>query len=187
MQSARTFRVVEAAMAILQATPGKRLGITVLNKALFYAELCTLRDTGQPLTGFDFLALPQGPVLAHYERALVRALEKNGLAEQAADGWEKPVLVRRAMEKFDHLTAEERGIAELVARKIHDKSATWVSEYSHENLAWQHAFRIGVGTRIDMDVALQQVVEDDPWMDEDVDAVVEESFKVAEQDTGVPF
>lgn len=187
MTTDRTQRVIEAAMAILQATPGKRLGITVLNKAMFYAELCTLRDTGRPLTGCDFIALPQGPVLAHYDRALVRALEQRGLAEQTQDGWEKPVLVRTTLDRFDHLTAEERGIAELVARKFHDKSAAWVSEFSHENLAWQEAFRAGVGSKIDLDLGMQQMVEDDAWIEGDADPLTDAAIEAAEKDRGVPF
>lgn len=174
-------------MAILQATPEKRLGITVLNKALFYAELCTLRDTGKSLTGAEFLALPQGPVVAHYDRALVRALEKAGWAEQVEDGWEKPVFVRQPMDRFDHLSAEERGIAELVARRIHDKSAAWVSEYSHLNLAWQSAFRVGPGTPIDLYLAMQQVMEPDPWIDEEPDASIGAAFEAGEKDEGIPF
>jgi len=174
-------------MAILQATPEKRLGITVLNKALFYADLCALRDCGQTVTRSGYVALPQGPVLNHYERAIVRDLETRGLAEQTKDGWEKPLIVRCEVPSFSLLSREEVGIAQLVARKIHARTATWVSEYSHENAAWQRAFRSGVGSKLDLIIALQQVIEDDPWLEAEDDEHVAKAFVAAETDGGVPF
>jgi hypothetical protein len=179
--------VIEAAMAILQATSKMRLGITVLNKALFYADLVALRDLGHSLTNSGYIALPQGPVLNHYERALIRDLDRQRLAEQIQEGWPKPVIVRQPITRFGRLTPEEVAIAQLVARKIEAKSATWVSEYSHENPGWQLAFRDKIGSGIDMVLAMQQVVDDDPWMDATPDESVREAFAEAETDDGVPF
>ncbi|HEX5054283.1 MAG TPA: type II toxin-antitoxin system antitoxin SocA domain-containing protein [Planctomycetota bacterium] len=144
-------------MAILQATAARQLGITVMNKALFYADLCGLRDTGQMITRSGYVALPQGPVLNHYERALVRDLDRLGLAEQTTDGWEKPLVVRCELERYEAISSEEVGIAQLVARKIHGKTAAWVSDYSHENEGWIRAFRQRTGSSIDMNIALQQI------------------------------
>lgn len=174
-------------MAILQATPSRQLGITVMNKALFYADVCALRDTGQTITRSGYIALPQGPVLNHYERALIRDLERRGLAEQVTEGWEKPLVARRELDRFDLLSPEEVGIAQLVARKIHVKTAAWVSDYSHENDAWERAFRQGTGSAIDMIIALQQVLDDDPWLVEAEDPRVERLMSEAGNDPGVPF
>ena len=183
---ART-RVAEAAMAILQATPAGQLGITVMNKALFYADLCALRNLGETITRVGYFALPQGPVLNHYERSLVKLLERLGLAEQTMDGWEKPLVARRRADPFELITDEEVGIAQLVSRRVHGKSAAWVSDYSHENEAWISAFRAGTGTSINMISALQQVIEDDPWVDEPADAEVTRVLNRASADDGVPF
>jgi hypothetical protein len=175
-------------MAILQATSHQQLGITVLNKALFYADLCALRDIGHSLTGSGYIALPQGPVLNHYERALVRALESNGYAEQLREGVMRPMIVRQQLANYEHLGDEELGIARLVARKIEAKTAAWVSDYSHENLAWQSAFRDRTGAPIDMHLALQQVIEADPWLDEDDGpSEVADALTAAADDEGVPF
>ncbi len=173
-------------MAILQATSHGRLGITVLNKALFYADLRALRDLGHALTDSGFIALPQGPVVNHYERALVRDLDRLRLAEQLPDGLLKPLVVREQIRDFKLLSPEEVGIAQLVGRVIQARSAAWVSDYSHENLAWQHAFRGGVGSPIDMGIAMQQILDDDPWLDEDSPAV-ENTLHEAVADPGVPF
>jgi hypothetical protein len=183
---ART-RIAEAAMAILQATPSGQLGITVMNKALFYADLCALRDLGETITRSGYIALPQGPVLNHYERSLIKKLERLGFAEQTTDGWEKPLVARQKADPYELLTDEEVGIAQLVSRKIHGKSAAWVSEYSHENEAWISAFRAGTGTNINLLIALQQVIEDDPWVGEPADGEVTRVFDRGLDDSGVPF
>lgn len=174
-------------MAILQATVQGRLGITVLNKALFYADLAALRDLGKTLTGSGYVAIPNGPVVNHYERAVVRDLARAGLAEQLEEGWEKPVLVRCQITRFAHLDDEQIGIAQLVARKIQARSATWVSDYSHDNPGWEAAFRVGSGTPIDLNLALLQVIEDDPWIDEPADDGVAGALLAARGDDGVPF
>ncbi|MEQ1633753.1 MAG: Panacea domain-containing protein [Planctomycetota bacterium] len=174
-------------MAILQATPERQLGITVLNKALFYADLCALRDLGETITRTGYVALPQGPVLNHYERSLVKKLDVLRLAEQVREGWEKPLIVRKELETFTLLSPDEVGIAQLVARRIHSKTATWVSEYSHENEAWQLAFRQKTGAPISMTIAMQQVLEDDPWVDAEPDEIFRSVIAAAEHETGVPF
>lgn len=186
METERT-RIVEAAMAILQATPERQLGITVMNKALFYADLCALRDLGGTITRAGYVALPQGPVLNHYERSLVKKLDALRLAEQIRDGWEKPLIVRKELDSFTLLTPDEVGIAQLVARRIHSKTAAWVSEYSHENEAWQLAFRQQTGAPISMTIAMQQVLEEDPWMDTEPDEIFRSVIAAAENETGVPF
>ncbi|MEO6594917.1 MAG: type II toxin-antitoxin system antitoxin SocA domain-containing protein [Planctomycetota bacterium] len=174
-------------MAILQATADRQLGITVMNKALFYADLCGLRDTGHLITQSGYIALPQGPVVNHYERALVRDLDRLGLAEQTTDGWEKPLVVRCELDRYEALSKEEVGIAQLVARKIHRKTAAWVSDYSHENDGWIRAFRQGTGSGIDMIIALQQIMENDPWLDTAEDEAVQSALTAATDEPGVPF
>ena len=174
-------------MAILQATAQGRLGITVLNKALFYADLAALRDLGKTLTGSGYVAIPNGPVVNHYERAVVRDLARLGLAEQFEDGWEKPVLIRRQITTFTHLDDEQQGIAQLVARKIQARSATWVSDYSHDNPGWEAAFRAGSGTSIDLNLALLQIIDEDPWVDDSDDPSVADALRAAKDDDGVPF
>jgi hypothetical protein len=127
MEQPSTTTLTETAMAILQATVHGRLGITVWNKALCCADLAALRDRDRTLTGSGYVAIPNGPVVNHYERAVVRALVQSGLAEQLEDGWEKPVLLRRQLTRFAHLDDEQIGIAQLVARKIVVRQAdrTW--------------------------------------------------------------
>lgn len=165
-------RLLDAAVAILSAVPGRRLNITVLNKALFYLDLVALRDLGHAITGNTFVALDHGPAVAHYQKRLVRKLVKAGLAEQVTDaeGSKPVVLVEGASPQS--MTEDEVGVANHVASAVSTfiDSSKKASDYSHENLGWQIAYRKGQGAGrapepIDLHVALQQIAESDPWVD----------------------
>ena len=168
-------RLIEAAMAILEAAGGP-LNIVVLNKALFYLDLYALRDHGQTVTGQAYVALPMGPVVAKYDKRLVGELEKRGLAEQFALGKAKPVQVTTPLGSFPHLSADEVALAREIGTVAADATSWGVSEFSHDNAGWRIAFEGGLGgpnkrpKLVDMNIALQQLVEedDDPWMSEPV-------------------
>jgi hypothetical protein len=158
-------RIQEAAMAILQASPGQELNITLLNKALFYLDLAMLRDAGETLTHASYLALDQGPLVAKYPSRLVRKLEEAGLASQGDDGVNKPVKVSRPLRQFKYLNADARKAATLVAHYFAAMTASKASKYSHDNPGWIAAYEAGYkrGTTpklINLDLALQQLAED---------------------------
>jgi hypothetical protein len=177
-------RIQEAAMAILQASPGQELNITLLNKALFYLDLAMLRDTGETLTHTAYLALDQGPVVAKYPTRLVRNLEEAGLASQGEDGVNKPVKVSRRLREFKYLNAEARKAATAVAQYFGTMTAAKASKYSHNNPGWCAAYEAGYKRGatpkvINLALALQQLAEGDPWLDEPVDDRLETAFKDA--------
>jgi len=62
------------------------MNIVVINKTLFYADIVSLMERGDTITHSEYLALPQGPVVASYEKRLVRDFERAGLGQQVADG-----------------------------------------------------------------------------------------------------
>ena len=72
-------RLIEAAAAILNAAPDRRLNAVVLNKALFYLDLASLRDRGETVTHNSYIALEKGPKRLHEDHANARALAE-GLA-----------------------------------------------------------------------------------------------------------
>ena len=185
----RLNRLAEATAALLEGAPGHRLQITNLNKALFYLDLVALRDTGQTITGAEYVALPQGPAVDGYKKELIPALDHMGVAEQDNDGMGKPVVLKMAPKSYhfldDHLRARAQEVAAFVARK----TAAQISDLSHDNPGWKIAFDKGQGQqkkaeRINMLVAMQQIVEHDPWLDETPDATLRESFAHVQYQTG---
>lgn len=170
----KTMRLLEAASALLESAPSRRLNIVVFNKALFYLDLLALRDFGHTATGSTYLALPMGPVVAKYEKRLVKALTNAGIARQVTDGMAKPVELVSPLSEYHHLTPEERKYASAIAASVGKHTSADVSEFSHENLGWRHAFENGnklgkPAAPIDMHLALQQVCDDDPWLTEPAD------------------
>lgn len=171
-------KLMEATMAVLQATPERQLNIVVLNKALFYLDLYALRDLGDVITGQDYVALPQGPVVDGYTSLVVRPLTEAGLAEQLQVNKAKPVRVLKKLARWDHLSGSELDIAQQVGASFTPLTSTAVSQYSHKNPGWLMARRSyvpgGPYPRINMRLALQQLSDedDDAWLEAPLDASV---------------
>lgn len=182
-------RLVEAAVALLAASPGKKLNTVVLNKALFYLDLVALRDLGHTVTGNTFVALHQGPVVAHYDKRVVRKLETLGLAKQTIDGKAKPIALVSEVPHFKRISQEERAIATQVATVLAGVLSSEASTYSHRNPGWQLAYSVGqkVGAPpepINMHLAMQQIAERDPWIDAPSDEDFAEAVERVEIEDG---
>ena len=160
-------RMLYAAKLILTLA-GCDVQRTNLIKALFYLDLLWLRDTGKTYTGEAYVALPQGPVVDGYKVRLIEPL----LAD--------PDVVEKSVRLFPNATAKMLRMSadapmpddehlEITARRVVERvagqRAVDVSELTHENVAWLTAIRKGNGTPINMVLALQQVIDDDPWLD----------------------
>ena len=163
-------RLIEAASAVLNAAPNRRLNAVVLNKTLFYLDLASLRDRAETLTGNSYIALSQGPVVAKYQQRLIGQLESRGIAKQISE-WDgsKPVLLESCPQHFQFLDSDSMILVSAVTAFFADATSRQASDYSHENPGWQLAWseyrRTNRPCAINLRVALQQIVEDDPWMD----------------------
>ena len=173
-------KLMEATMAVLQATPERQLKIVVLNKALFYLDLYALRDFGHVITDQEYVALPQGPVVQEYKTVIVGALTRSRLAEQLQiDGDKaKPLRVLKPLDRFQHLDASELRLAEKMGASFSTLTSMAVSAFSHSNPGWVLAHRNYVEGRpasvINMRLALQQLCddEDETWLQEPLDSSV---------------
>jgi hypothetical protein len=174
---AKLTKTMEAAMAVLQATPERQLNITVLMKALFYLDLCALRDFGSTVTEQNYIALPQGPVVESYQSTIVRPLTEAGLAEWLIIGQSKPLRVLRSTDNYQHLSAPELSLAAKTGAQFGPLTSMFVSRQSHDNPGWQVAFRGYVegkpAVKINMLLAMQQLHEPDEddieWMNAPLD------------------
>lgn len=175
-------RLLEAAVAVLQAVPGRKLNAVVLNKALFYLDLIALRDLGHPITGSAYVALQNGPVVAKYKKRLIQALKDEGLAEQLDAGPAKPIRLKTAPETFAFVGDRERELVAEIAQGVGRFTSTRASDFSHDNPGWQMAQETGKmrghPAPIDMFIAMQQVLDDDPWLSEKLD---DETRAIAER------
>jgi uncharacterized phage-associated protein len=168
--SNKSERLKEAVMAALQAVGG-RMQIVNLNKALFYADLIALYEFGETITGQEYLAFPLGPVVTGYERRIVKALERDGLAKQEVNesGYGKPLVVVHAMSAFPHIRADMLKIIEDIAKEAAKKEAGDLSHFSHDNPGWILARKKteqanGQAQPINMRFALQQLAGEEEWM-----------------------
>lgn len=163
-------RLIEAAAAILNAAPDRRLNAVVLNKALFYLDLASLRDRGETVTHNSYIALEKGPVVAKYQQRLIEELETRDIAKQISE-WDgsKPILLESCPEHFQFVDADTLILASKVTSFFAAATSRQASDYSHENpgweLAWDDFRRTGKPVAINLRIALQQIIEDDPWMD----------------------
>jgi hypothetical protein len=176
-----TNKLLEAAMALLQASPKQRLNIVVLNKALFYLDLHALRDLGRTVTDQEYVALPQGPVVDSYREILIKPLVEGGLAEQlqlpAGSYTAKPIRVKQPIARFVYLSEQEQQLAKHVSTGfLNSFISAAISAFSHDNPGWRAANRRSEKGRppvkIDMLLALQQLGDDDDvaWLNEPLDA-----------------
>lgn len=194
----RSTRIVEATAAVLAGTTHRQLGITALNKTLFYLDLSSLLETGHTVSGAVYRALPQGPVVADYKRRLVRVVVDAGVAvQQNADGTsgpdptERPLVLLR-LPPFALLSEEDRERAAKAGAWAQGRTARWLSDYSHKNPGWRLAYDAGQALgrpacAIDMMVALQQLADEDPWMGEAADEELESAFASATEESGRPW
>lgn len=156
------------AAKLLLSYAGGQLQRTNLNKALFYFDLMWLQDKGQTFTGAEYAALPQGPVVNNYAKILIEPLLADHAVTEEKIQWAPgkfslPLhLVIEPSQPDEHLEVIARRAAELVA----GRKAIDISEASHENLGWKLAIQKGSGTQINMLLALDQLCEPDPWLDE---------------------
>ena len=167
-------RLVEATAALLEGTAGKTIKMVALNKSLFYLDLVHLRDHGVLLTGAKYIAADQGPIVASYERNIIKPMQELGLAEQYADGRAKPLRLLVESVEYTELTPDQVSLARQVAEDLADHLAATLSNFSHQNPGWIAAYRPeGKKEFINLHLALQQLCEvpdeivDDPWLDEE--------------------
>ncbi len=144
------------------------MNIVKINKALFYADILALRDLGNTITRNTFLALDQGPVVAKYDKHLVKAMEKAGLGRQLKIGKAKPLELTAAPMRGP-LTDDEVRLLRIVSGSLTHATSADASAFSHENHAWRLAYEAGLGAGgppkpVNLVLAMQQMVDPDPWL-----------------------
>ena len=187
----RRARLIEAAAALLSGAEGGRLNAVNLNKALFYLDLASLRDFGHPFSYATFLALHQGPVVAKYKTRLIQALADEDIAVQEQEADSKPIRLKNVPASFHYIAAGTLALAERIGKWFSEKTSSSASDFSHQNPGWKLAYDDGLGvgkqpTRINPFIAMQQILDDDPWLHAD-HKLDRAAIEAADRSEGVPW
>lgn len=113
-------------------------GSTKLNKILFYSDFRAFERLGEPITGFAYFALPEGPA-PYLMRPVRRELEAEGAIEIEESLVGNHTQIRTIAHReadTDLFTKGELAIVDEVIQELWDKTAREVSEESH-GVAWR--------------------------------------------------
>ena len=120
-----------------------RFGVTRLNKVLFWADFEHFRRTGRAITGGNYIKLDNGPVLEQFD-GIVDGLRARGAlrVDELSSGpftLKQPVALRPPSPEL--FTPEELRLIDEIIDANRGKTATDVSDLSHEFVGWQVARR----------------------------------------------
>lgn len=141
-QQANDEKMRELILLISQESEGDApFGAIKLNKLLFYADFIAYRQLGQPITGHEYMRLPNGPA----PRKLVP------IREQMEAAGELAISTRQYLGRTQHrtvalrepslsgFTAEEISLVHKLIKQCWGKSARELSELSHRFAGWKLA------------------------------------------------
>lgn len=129
----------------------KHLGLTKLNKLLYYLDIFSLKETGRTATGQDYMKYPQGPVPEVYNRLkeLLDKTESAGYHDifedfievNAREYYGKVLFQITPRGKFDpkYFSNFELKLMEFVVEKYSKLSAKQLSEQTHKEKPWELA------------------------------------------------
>ncbi len=186
-------RLLEAASAVLEYATDNRLNAVCLNKAIFYLDLVSLRDTGHLVTCSPFIALRNGPVVAKYPERLIGELKLAGIADQEIDGKSKPIHLTSPVKQYKYVDSCLIPAIKRISQRFSGNASLKASEYSHKNPGWEMAFNSGLGAAegkalpINMLIAMQQIMVVDPWMALPPTGEEEVVLDQADSHSGVPW
>lgn len=116
-----------------------KFGAIKLNKALFYADLRAFEETGETITGAAYVKKQFGPVPSGMSD-LIREMEREGRAEIVKtlmpDGHTQCRLVPLRGPDLSNFTASQLAIVDELVHEFRNKSATELSDLTHEWSGW---------------------------------------------------
>jgi hypothetical protein len=113
-------------------------GATKVNKVLFYAEFSHIRTHGVPITGVRYQKLRQGPAPRQLVPVRERLIADGAARLQVDQHFGKPLhrLVPLRGPRADTLSQQELSSVDQVVTALWGKTASQVSEMSHQELGW---------------------------------------------------
>ena len=118
---------------ICSTCTGDNLGRVKLHKILYFADFLRYLETGQPLTGEDYLKQKFGPTARHLNKAL-RELKQDGALEIETvpfHGYVKYVFTPLKAPRTNQLSEGEIALLREIIDFVCGQTASQISEFSH--------------------------------------------------------
>jgi len=118
-----------------------RFGATKLNKILFYSDFYSYAHFGKPITGVEYMKLPQGPAprrLVPVRSLLVKAGDLEIFEKPLFTGKTQTRFVAKRLPDLRPFSGPELALVDEIIDYLRDKSAGEVSDATHGR-AWKVA------------------------------------------------
>mgnify|MGYP001273117938 FL=1 len=131
-------KLAEAVHYVCANTPSDQLGNVKLHKILYFSDMFTYLELGQPITGVEYIKQKFGPTARHLA-ATVASLETSGILKVSREEyfgyWKKSYTCRTGYVR-SALSEKETAVLDKFIATVASLSATEVSEISHD-AAWE--------------------------------------------------
>lgn len=120
------------------------LGETKLWKLIYLIDAASLRETGQSVTGSEFIRYDHGPVPSRGEKSLKQLSRDGGISivQEQFPSYRINRVVATAHPAEKVFSATELKLIGRICRAYGDKTAKYLSELSHLEPAWHYAERL---------------------------------------------
>lgn len=125
---------------LLERCSGKpNVGETVIYKLLYFADFNFYELFEEQLTGATYRKLQYGPVPREFGEIVKEMIESKELSSVEDQYYSYPQTRYIPLQKADltKLSAAEKTVLDSVVERFSDKSAKWLSEYSHDDVPWK--------------------------------------------------
>lgn len=116
-------------------------GAVKLNKILYYSDFGAFRRLGQPITGAEYMKLPEGPAPRQLLRARDTLLGDGSVTIESRHvlGYVQQRVSARRAARREFFTLEELSIVDEVIESLRPFTGRQVSEMSHQEPGWKIA------------------------------------------------
>lgn len=116
-------------------------GATKLNKLLYYSDFAAFRQLGAPITGADYMKLPEGPAPREFLRARQSLLADGsiGIESRPLMGYIQQRVVAHRPADQTLFSPDELAVVDEVIDSLGGLTSRQVSDMSHEEPGWKMA------------------------------------------------
>jgi len=136
----RVDKFKQVLLYLLEQCSGKpNVGETVIYKLLYFADFNFYELFEEQLTGATYRKLQYGPVPREFGEIVKEMIDCKELFSVEDQYYSYPQTRYIPLKKADltKLSAAEKTVLDSVVERFSDKSAKWLSEYSHDDIPWK--------------------------------------------------